>query len=267
MRYLVSCLLITLLSFGLMINEASAKRFGGGRSFGVQRSQSSLFSGNKTQNTASLGQKFNKNKWGGMLGGLLVGGLLASLFMGHGFASGIMSWLILGAAAYFIITFFRRRMQPAMQTAQATPFRQNTHTSPFNQYYASNTSSSTQTSDFVNETFLRDAKVAFIRLQAAYDQKNLADLKAFTLPEVFAEVKMQLDERGDEPNVTEVTNLNAELLDISQQYDSSMASVRFTGTIKENNEVSSLDEIWHFRQLENSKEWLVGGIQQEVYQP
>ena len=46
-----------------------------------------------------------------------------------------------------------------------------------------------------------------------------------------------------------------------------MASVRFTGTIKENNQVSSLDEIWHFRQLENSKEWLVGGIQQDVYQP
>ncbi|RUR09521.1 Tim44 domain-containing protein [Legionella sp. km772] len=267
MRYLVSCALIALLSFGLMINEASAKRFGGGRSFGVQRSQSSLFSSNKTQNTASLGQKFNKSKWGGMLGGLLVGGLLASLFMGNGFANGIMSWLILGAAAYFIVNFFRRRMQPATQTAQASPFRQTTHNSPFNQYYAGNSSASTQTSDFVSENFLRDAKVTFIRLQAAYDQKNLADLKSFTLPEVFGEIKMQLDERGDEPNVTEVINLNAELLDVSKQSYSMIASVRFTGTIKENNEVNSLDEIWHFRQLENSKEWLVGGIQQEVYQP
>ncbi len=268
MRYFVSGLLIALLSFGLIINEASAKRFGGGRSFGVQRSQSSLFSSNKTQNTASLGQKFNKNRWGGMLGGLLVGGLLASLFMGHGFASGIMSWLLLAAAAYFIINFLRRRAQPAMQTAQASPFKQNTYNSPFNnQYYASNTSSSAQTTDFVNENFLRDAKVGFIRLQAAYDQKNLADLKEFTLPEVFAEIKMQLDERGDEPNVTEVINLNAELLDMSKQAYSNMASVRFTGTLKENNEVNQLDEIWHFRQLENSKEWLVGGIQQEVHQP
>ena len=267
MRYLVSCALIALLSFSLLINEASAKRFGGGRSFGVQRSQSSLFSSNKTQNTSALGQKFNKSRWGGILGGLLVGGLLASLFMGHGFASGIMSWLLLGAAAYFIITFLRRRAQPAMQTAQASPFRQNTTNSPFNQYYANNTSSSNQTSDFVSETFLRDAKVTFIRLQAAYDQKNLDDLKSFTLPEVFAEIQMQLNERGDELNVTEVINLNAELLDTSKQAYSTVASVRFTGTIKENNEISSLDEIWHFSQLDRSKDWLISGIQQEVYQP
>lgn len=265
MRYLVSCVLIALLSFGLLVNEASAKRFGGGRSFGVQRSHSSLFSSNKTYNKASVGQKFNKNKWGGLLSGLLIGGLLGSLFMGHGFANGMMSWLILGAAAYFIINFLRRR-QPAMQAAQAAPFRQNTHNSPFNQYYASNNNASA-TSDFVSENFLREAKVTFIRLQAAYDQKNLADLKTFTLPEVFAEIKMQLEERGDSTNVTEVVQLNAELLDISKQSYSDIASVRFTGTIKENGEVSSLDEIWHFRQMEHSKEWLVGGIQQEVYQP
>jgi predicted lipid-binding transport protein (Tim44 family) len=43
--------------------------------------------------------------------------------------------------------------------------------------------------------------------------------------------------------------------------------VRFTGSIKENNELNTLNEIWHFRQLENSSEWLVGGIQQDVYQP
>lgn len=87
MRTLLSCFLITLLSFGLIINEASAKRFGGGRSFGVQRSQSSLFSSNKTHNTSSLTQKANKSRWGGVLGGLLVGGLLASLFMGNGLAN------------------------------------------------------------------------------------------------------------------------------------------------------------------------------------
>ncbi len=267
MRYFISCALIALLSFGLFVNEASAKRFGGGRSFGVQRSQSSLFSSNKTNNAASLSQKFNKNKWGGILGGLLIGGLLGSLFMGHGFASGIMSWLLLGAAIYFIINFLRRRQQPAMQAAQAAPFRQNTYNSPFNQYYSGNTSSSTTTSNAVSSDFLRDAKVAFFRLQAAYDQKNIADLKAFTLPEVFAEIKMQLDERGNEPNVTEVINLNAELLDVSEQSNSKIASVHFTGTIKENNEINSLNEIWHFRQLENTNEWLVGGIQQEVYQP
>lgn len=267
MRSLISCCLIALLSFGLFINEASAKRFGGGRSFGVQRSHSSLFSGNKTQQTASLNKNINKSRWGGMLGGLLVGGLLGSLFMGHGLASGMMSWLLLGIVAVMVMNFLRRRTQPAMQTAQANAFNQNTFNSPFNQYYANANSASAQTVDFANETFLRQAKSSFIRLQAAYDQENLEDIKTFTLPEVYAEIQMQLSERGNEANRTEVVQLSAELLDMSNQSYSKVASVRFTGSIKENGELNQLDEIWHFRQLENSQEWLVGGIQQEVYQP
>lgn len=278
MRNFISCLLITLLSFGLLVNEASAKRFGGGRSFGVQRSQSSLFSSPKPQNTAALGQRSTGSKWGGMLGGLLVGGLLASLFMGHGLASGLMSWLLLGVAVFFIVSFFRKRMQPGMQSAQSAPFKQNPF-SNFTQAYTNNSSNSdtnssnnTNFSDypigFEPENFLREAKVTFIRLQAAYDQKNLQDLTIFTAPEVFGEIKMQLDERGDAPNKTEVSNLNAELLDVSKQFDSTIASVRFTGTVKENEDpVTQLDEIWHFRQFGNNKEWVVGGIQQDVVQP
>ncbi|BCA94238.1 transporter [Legionella antarctica] len=272
MRNLFSCLLIALLSFGLVINEASAKRFGGGRSFGVQRSQSSLFSSPKAQKTASPGQRSTGNKWGGMLGGLLVGGLLASLFMGHGLGTGIITWLILGAVLFFVVSFIRRRMQPGMQTASSSAFRQNSFNN-FTQPFANSSSnnygnSSEYPAGFTPDNFLRDAKVSFIRLQAAYDQKNLHDLTAFTAPEVFGEIKMQLDERGDAPNKTEVIDLNAELLDVSKQFDSTIASVRFTGTIKENDEPSTqLDEIWHFRQFGNTKEWVVGGIQQEVVRP
>ena len=107
--------------------------------------------------------------------------------------------------------------------------------------------------DFDPETFLREAKVAFIRLQAAYDQKNRQDLSHFTAPEVFAEIEMQLNERGDDVNRTEVINLNAQLLDVAEQADSLMASVRFTGLMKENNDSVTLDEIWHFRRFRNSK--------------
>jgi predicted lipid-binding transport protein (Tim44 family) len=263
MRYIIFCLLITLLTFGLVVNEAAAKRFGGGRSFGVQRSHSSLFSPNKAQSTPSFTKNVNKNRWGGMLGGLLIGGLLGSLLMGHGFASGMMSWLILAAAAYFIINFFRRRVQPAMQTAQQpSSFQSNTA----NQFYSSPSANSSSVR-FDEDAFLRHAKVCFIRLQAAYDQENLEDLQAFTLPEVYAEIKMQLDERGGELNTTEVIDLKVELLDLSKQAFSSMASVRFTGSIKENNQLNPLDEIWHFRQLDKNSDWLVGGIQQDTPQP
>lgn len=271
MRNLFSCLLIAALTFGLVINEASAKRFGGGRSFGVQRSQSSMFKQQTTQNTSSFGQKANKSKWGGVLGGLLVGGLLASLFMGNGFANGLMTWLILGAVLFFVVNFLRSRMQPrAQSTPQPSSFGQNAfnHFTKPNTGTSSNSNYSEYPADFAPDAFLRQAKVMFIRLQTAYDQKNLPDLTAFTAPEVFAEIKMQLDERGDEPNKTEVIQLEAQLLDVSKQTLSTMASVRFTGSIKENNEpIAQLDEIWHFRQFQPGSEWVVGGIQQEVVQP
>lgn len=253
MRTICSCLFILLLSFGLLVQEASAKRFGGGRSFGMQRSHSS-FSSYKPHNTATSGQKTNTKRWGGLLGGLLVGGLLASLFMGHGLANGLITWLILGSLLFFLLRFFRRSMQPAMQSGSGTGWQQNIRESAHH-----NTST---LADFIPEAFLRQAKVSFVRLQTAYDQKNLQDLSSFTAPEVFAEIKMQLAERGNEPNTTEVLHLEAELLDASQQSGSMVASVRFTGSIKENGEINSLNEVWHFRQFAPSNEWLVGGIQQ-----
>lgn len=281
MRAILSSLLILLLSFGLTLNEASAKRFGGGKSFGVQRSQSSLFNQNKSTNAASLNQKPGTgSKWGGMmggmLGGLLIGGLLTSLFMGNGLGTGLITWLILGAALFFLISFVRKRMQPAAyQSAQGNPFTQH-NSNPLNNFTQAFTnngnngggSASDVPEGFNTDAFLRQAKVLFIRLQTAYDQKNIEDLKAFTAPEIFAEIQMQLDERGNAANKTEVYNLEADLLDASKQSYSTIASVRFTGSVKENDDpVSPLDEIWHFRQFEANGEWVVGGIQQEVVQP
>ncbi|TAL65314.1 MAG: Tim44 domain-containing protein [Legionella sp.] len=263
MRTFLFCLLISLLSFGLAVNEAAAKRFGGGRSFGVQRSHSSLFKSNSTTNKSQWQQSSNKSKWGGVLGGMLIGGLLTSLFMGHGFMNGMMSWLIIGVVLFLLTSFLRRKMQPGFQSSQAQSFSQNTFKplatqttggSAFNEYPAG----------FSADDFLRQAKVTFNRLQMAYDQKNLQDIQEFTTPEVFGEIKMQLDEMGNQPNTTEVLQLNAQLLDVSQQVSTQIASVRFTGLVKENNESAiQLDEIWHFRQFNKNEPWLIGGIQND----
>ncbi len=264
MRSLLLSLLIGLLAFGLVVNEASAKRFGGGRSFGVQRSKSSLFSSPHAQKQQSFQQRSNASKWGGILGGVLAGGLLASLLMGHGLGSGLLSWLIVGSLVLFIVSFIRRRTQPAFSN---TPFNQFTATQSSNWHQQNVSPSCSGSENFDTEGFLRDAKVKFIRLQAAYDQKNLQDLSVFTAPEVFAEIKMQLEERGNEPNHTEVSHLNVELLDVSKQADSTIASVRFTGSIRENNDpATQLDEIWHFRKFYTNDNWIVGGIQQEVHE-
>ncbi|MBA2653264.1 MAG: Tim44 domain-containing protein [Tatlockia sp.] len=272
MRNIFSFFLIALLSFGLVVNEASAKRFGGGRSFGIQRSKSSLFSSPAANSSKAWTQRSAKTRnWGGMLGGLLVGGLLASLFMGHGLGTGLLTWLILGAAIFFLVNFFRRRMHPGLASAQPNVFRQNSVNNSFDNFSGTGGGAGNDMAypaNFVPEAFLRDAKVKYIRLQTAYDQKDIRDLQEFTTPEVFAEIQMQLDERGDELNKTEVLSLDAQLLDVSKQADSIVASVRFTGSIKENdNPIAQLDEIWHFRQFYNNGPWVVGGLQQEVYEP
>lgn len=265
MRTFMFYLVMTMLTFGLVANEASAKRFGGGRSFGVQRSHSSFFSSHTPQNK-SFGQQANTRKWGSALGGLLVGGLLASLFMGHGLGAGLFSWLAIGALVFFLVGFLRKKMQPGFQSAFPNGFGDNNVNKPTDFSAANNENiASGYPSNFEPETFLREAKVTFIRLQAAYDQKNRHDLSEFTAPEVFAEIEMQLNERGDEPNKTEVIDLKTQLLDVSKQADSMIASVRFTGSIKENNDpIVQLDEIWHFRRFVGSNKWVVGGIQQEA---
>ncbi|MFX5813236.1 Tim44-like domain-containing protein, partial [Acinetobacter baumannii] len=68
--------------------------------------------------------------------------------------------------------------------------------------------------DFDVTGFLRNAKTYFIRLQAAWDKADINDLREFTTPEMYAELKLQIQERGATPNVTDVISLNAELLGI-----------------------------------------------------
>lgn len=269
MRTFLSCLLILLSSFALVADEAWAKRFGGGRSFGVQRSKSSLYSPQQaTRSARAPVQPANSGKWKGFLGGALLGGLLASLFMGHGLGAGLLSWLVLGALIFLLVSFLRRRMQPGYQSVQSAPLGQTpfNRAADFSQSFGAG-SASASPEEFAPEPFLRDAKVKFLRLQTAWDQKNLKDIQEFTAPEVYAEIRMQLEEQGEEADVTEVSNLDAQLLDFSKQADALIASVRFTGLIRENGVDSQLDEIWHFRKFYNSNDWVVGGIQQDVFEP
>src|SRR5262249_49333833 len=80
--------------------------------------------------------------------------------------------------------------------------------------------------DFDVEGFLRNAKVHFIRLQAAWDARNLDDIREFTTPEVFAEVRMQLNEDPATTH-TDVVSLDARLLGIEETDSEYVASVRF----------------------------------------
>lgn len=269
MRNMLIALMIGLLTFSFMISDVQAKRFGGGKSFGSSRQVSN--SSSASRNAAAAPKPASPaSKWLGPLAGLAIGGLLATLFMGNGVGSGMLTWLIIGGLVFFIWRFLRSRIQPSAQAmnnfnfqAQAQPVGNfvDKHFSP--SFPSQNNSLETLPSFFDEAGFLRQSKALFIRLQAAYDSKNLTDIREFTNPQVFAEVQLQLQERGDAVNVTEVINIDAQIIDRSD--DAKLVSVLFSGLIREEMNVQpiAVKEVWHFEKNAFNSNWIVAGIQQE----
>lgn len=115
------------------------------------------------------------------------------------------------------------------------------------------------------EQILREAKASFIRMQAAWDKADTADLGKFTTPQVFEELKAQVEQRGVSNDVTEVVTINAELLSVETLSDHFLASVKFTGTIKPSAAAPAepFAEVWNMRRPVNgSTGWMLAGIQQ-----
>ncbi|VVD82869.1 membrane protein [Pandoraea iniqua] len=115
------------------------------------------------------------------------------------------------------------------------------------------------------EGFLRSAKVYFNRLQAAWDKGDQADINEFTTPQMFAEIKMDLEERGKSTNRTDVVQLDAELLGIEQTTSEYMASVRFSGLIRETEGAAAepFNEVWNLtKPVTGNAGWVLAGIQQ-----
>jgi len=263
-------------------NEAYAKRFGGGKSVGMQRSvtqrQHTSYANQHANSPVNSAQSSSSRfgKWGAALAGLAAGGLLSYLLMGHGLGSSILSWLAIAMVGLLIVQFFRqRRMQPAAGLHEQKPLSffdsaPNANPQPIETpyhggtNYAANNPLQTQAiPGFNEERFLREVKATFYRLQAAYDQKNLADIREFTMPEVFAEIQLQLNERGSADNYTEVLSLQAELLEAINEFQVPIASVRFAGQLKEGKDMQPIafDEVWHFRGDVHGN-WKIAGIQQ-----
>ncbi len=276
MKRFLMILSIALTCLSLFATSVEAKRFGGGGSFGKQRSMAPQ-QAQKPTSTPAQGANATApagNKWLGPLAGLAIGAGLGALFAGGlggmGSAlSGILMALLAAGAVMFLIAKFRKP-QPAMQYAGVTaPYRENTQ----NQHsFATGTSTPPSLSttgnipaDFPKESFLRSAKTSFIRLQAANDRKDLNDIREYTTPEMFAEISMQMHERDNTPQHTNVISINAELLEVVNEADLALASVRFTGQLSENNATpDNIDEIWHVQKdlKDDNSVWLLAGIQQ-----
>lgn len=227
--------------------------------------------------------------WKGMLGGALLGLGLGALLSGMGFGAGmanIISILLMVGIGFALVMFlmrlFKRKTEPApmMNSAYAGPT--NFSTTPEigsrvtdtgrNDGVSGSTSQGAVSGatweippDFDVAQFERTAQTYFIRMQAAWDKADINDIREFTTPEMYAEVKLQIQERGASPSVTDVMAVHAKLLGIETQGVDYLASVKFVGTIRENVDASteSFDEIWNLiKPVSGQGGWLLAGIQQ-----
>ncbi|CUJ15644.1 Uncharacterized protein conserved in bacteria [Bordetella pseudohinzii] len=117
--------------------------------------------------------------------------------------------------------------------------------------------------DFDTPRFLQQAKEQFVRIQAIWDSGSVDNLRDLLTDDLIAELKPQLEARGNEANKTEVVLLNAELLGIETVSDGHLASVRFSGMLRENPgaEAFRFEEVWNLFKP-TSGGWLLAGIQQ-----
>jgi predicted lipid-binding transport protein (Tim44 family) len=120
---------------------------------------------------------------------------------------------------------------------------------------------------FDSEGFIRAAKANFITLQAAWDKADISSLRAMMTDGMLTEIRSQLSEReshtGAKPNQTEVLSIDAQLLGFEESADEYMASVEFTGMIREEPAASPspFREVWNMTKPRTGGGWLVAGVQ------
>jgi len=297
MKRIAIALFAVVMGVGVMVQDAeAAKRLGGGKTTGISRDSTvmkrdaipakpaaaptSAAPAAAAAAPAAAAQS-GMSRWMGPLAGLAAGIGLAALFshmgMGEGMAN-MMMMLLLGLAVVFGVRWFLKKRQPAgaqpaMQyagmPAGMEPPRANEPFIPPSAAGTAAAATATATAnvpaDFDADGFLRQAKLNFIRLQAANDRGDMEDIRQFCSPEMAAEIQIQFQERNQLAQETNVVQLDAELLDVSSEANRALASVRFSGQLREGVDAAAeaFSEVWHLtKPLDGNQGWRIAGIQQ-----
>jgi predicted lipid-binding transport protein (Tim44 family) len=237
-----------------------------------------------------------KRSWMGPIAGLAAGlgiaALMSHLGLGEAFGNFLMIAL-LAVAAVFLVRFVMRRMSGTAQPAGALAGGGSTRSGAQVAWPPAGASSAPQAAaapqavtevpaappatsasapafvpaSFDSEGFSRIAKTIFVRLQAANDSGDLDDIRRFTTPEMFAELRMDLQDRGAVSQQTDVVHVDAAVLDVADDGQRQIVSVRFSGQVREDAAAvpSDFDEVWHLvKPNDDSRSWAIAGIEQQV---
>ncbi|MFN7835824.1 MAG: Tim44 domain-containing protein [Burkholderiaceae bacterium] len=241
-----------------------------------------------------------RNRWLGPLAGLAAGlgiaALLSHFGLGEAFASGLANMLLIALAIFAVIWLIRKfRGQPPapatshLATAGVAPGladenRPMAREAVFGQSHPVQDMASGAfggasvppvdlqkdpaalqlPAGFDAPAFLQSAKQVYVRMQAAYDEANLKVLRELTNDEVLAELQREIDERGGQPNVTEVVTLNAELVGFEIDSYEELAAVHFSGMVREavGQAAQPFEEIWNLtRPVKGGGGWVLSGMQ------
>lgn len=288
-------LVAILFTFTLVVDEAEARRLGGGKSFG-RSYQTAPAPSRSTADAPARKQDMagkqapgaGRGMMGGLLGGLLVGGLFAALFAGGAFEGlQMMDILIIAALAFVIFKVIRGMRQgpapargphPAYAGAgqQASPQPSSpqpvlgarreapvdapvsgaaAHAVPFNLPLG-----------FDAPAFLEGAKDHYRILQDAWNKNDLPKIQEYVTPELYADLQA---ERAILPaqQHTEVLSVSAELVRADQQFGNAEVSIRFVGRYRDTVEGVEEDfvDIWHLERdySKDDAPWFITGIQSE----
>ena len=295
-------MLSVVFAFGLTtvaMDAEAAKRMGSGKSMGTQRQatpdKAPAQTSGATPAAGAGAAAAPSRSWMGPVAGLAAGLGLAALASHLGFGEELASMMMYGllaAAVMVVIGLVMRKRAAARQglnpvaggmryapvgtgfldEARQPAAAYKVVMPPAGSATSSNIGSALAPAnripaDFDVSGFERNAKINFIRLQAANDSGNLDDLRQFTTPEMFAELRMDLAERAVATQKTDVSSIQAEVLAVDEDAVRYLVSVRFTGVIRDEMDktTESFDEIWHLeKMLQGSTGWMVSGIQQKA---
>lgn len=290
---------ITLLAVAMAFAAATAdaKKFGGGKSIGAQRSavterpaspsaapssapaSAAAAAPAAGAATATAAKPSLMSRMAGPLAGIAAGIGLGYLFskMGAGGFMGIL--LIVGLIILAVIVFGRMMMKKPL-TANGAGISPGSAPPMEPMQYAGGSASGAATAaapvmasglaggfgipaGFDKPGFEDNAKKQFMTLQSANDKGDLDAVRNFATDDFYNQIAKEVVSGNKE--ATQVDELHAELLGIETERDQHWASVEFTGKMREDGMVmaSPFREVWNLiKPVDGSKGWLLAGIQQ-----
>ena len=276
MKKLTVSLFTLVFGASILADDVEAARLGGGRSIGAQRQVTATpkqATPPTQQQPATAPQPSGPGRWLAPLAGLAAGLGLGWLFAQGGLgavASTLLMALLAGTIVFALTRVLSKQRASRPQyagfgneTVAAPPPSQLPGDAGVQPNYRSQFVSNIP-AGFDVEGFVKEARRNFLRLQEANDRGDLPRLRQITTEDMFNALKGDVAEHSGVQQ-TDVVTLNAALLELVTEGELYWASVRFSGSIREEASAPAepFEEIWHLRKPVNgSSGWLLAGIQQ-----